>query len=66
MQIMTKSINEELNQSDVKSISKAEIERYIKANEFKKNVKEIAADVVKELFKTLWQYNSTWYNNIKR
>jgi hypothetical protein len=38
----------------------SKFEDKLSSREFKKKVKEIAADVVNEIFKILWQRNSFW------
>ena len=55
-----KIINEELSKSDVSSMIISKFEDKLSSREFKKKVKEIAADVVNEIFKILWQRNSCW------
>lgn len=55
-----KIINEELSKSDVSSMIISKFEDKLSSMEFKKKVKEIAADVVNEIFKILWQRNSFW------
>ena len=55
-----KIINEELSKSDVSSMIISKFEDKLSSREFKKKVKEIAADVVNEIFKILWQRNSFW------
>lgn len=55
-----KIINEELSKSDVSSMIISKFEEKLSSREFKKKVKEIAADVVNEIFKILWQRNSFW------
>ena len=45
------------------AIDKSEILDYIKKDKnFEKRVKEIASDVVTELFRVLWQHNSLFKN----
>src|SRR5574344_1592962 len=66
-------VNEELTVSDVKSmignkLSKSDIESIVRrqiasmysTSEFKKEVKKLAADVVSEVYKILWQRNNFW------
>ena len=55
-----KIINEELSKSDVSSMIISKFEDKLSSREFKKKVKEIAADVVNEIFKILWHRNSFW------
>lgn len=51
---------EELTKSEVSSIISSKIGDAYNSREFKKKVKELAADVVSEIFKILWQRNSFW------
>ena len=53
-------IEEELTRSDVNSI----ISDKISSQEFKKKVKELASEVVNELFKILWQRNTLWKSSV--
>lgn len=48
-------IAEEIDKSDVLNIIK-------KDKDFEKRVKEIAAEVVTELFRVLWQHNAIFKN----
>ena len=51
-------INEELTKSDVRS--------EYKSADFKKAVKEISAEVIEDLFRTLWNRSSTWKGGVTR
>lgn len=53
-------VYEELSKSDVNSMIASKIDSKLSSQEFKKIVKTLAADVVNELFKILWQRNSFW------
>lgn len=53
-------IEEELTRSDVNSI----ISDKMSSQEFKKKVKELASEVVNELFKILWQRNTLWKSSV--
>ncbi len=55
-------INEELTKSDVRSIMSSEY----KSADFKKAVKEISAEVIEDLFRTLWNRSSTWKGGVTR
>ena len=55
-------INEELTKSDVRSIMSSEY----KSADFKKAVKEISAEVIEDLFRTLWNRSSTWKGGATR
>lgn len=55
-------INEELTKSDVRSMMSSEY----KSADFKKAVKEISAEVIEDLFRTLWNRSSTWKGGVTR
>lgn len=59
-------ITEELSRSDVNSMIASKLDSNLSSNDFKKKVKEIAASVVEELFKTLWQKKTFWATDIKK
>lgn len=59
-------LNEDLTKSEVNAIVKNKIDSNLSSKDFEKRVKEIAADVLNELFKILWQRNSTWKGNVTR
>lgn len=45
------------------SLEKADLQKYIKNDkDFEKRVKQIASDVVTELFRVLWQHNAIFKN----
>lgn len=52
---IAKLVTEEMQKSDVIDIVK-------KDKDFEKRVKEIATDVITELFRILWQHNSIFKN----
>ena len=52
---IVKLVTEEMKKSDVLDIVK-------KDKEFEKRIKEIATDVVTELFRILWQHNGIFKN----
>lgn len=51
---------EELSKSEITNLIRDKISSNLDSVEFKKKVKEISADIVSNLFKTLWQQNSMW------
>ena len=45
------------------NLEKSDLQKYIKNDkDFEKRVKQIAADVVTELFRVLWQHNAIFKN----
>ena len=63
---LTEIINEELSKSDVNSMIDRKIDSSISSRDFQAAVKKITVDVISELFKTLWQRNSSWMGSISR
>jgi methionyl-tRNA formyltransferase len=53
-------IAEEMTKGEISSLIASKIGDSVNSRDFKKKVKEIAAEVVSEVFKTLWQRNSFW------
>ncbi len=53
-------ITEELNKNEIISLIRDKIDSNLDSREFKKKVKEISAEIVSNLFKTLWQQNNMW------
>lgn len=62
-QILSIIAEENLNKSDVTRT----VSNFVKTDkEFERRVKNIAADVVKQLFKTLWQKNGIYDHDIRQ
>ena len=59
-------INEEINKTDVESIVSHKLSSSYGSSDFKKAVKEVTADVIEDLFRTLWNRSSTWRGGITR
>ena len=59
-------INEEINKTEVEAIVSNRISSAYNSRDFKKAVKEITADVIEDLFRTLWNRSSTWKGGITR
>lgn len=59
-------ISEEINKNDVESIVSRRLSSSYESREFKKAVKEITADVIEDLFRTLWNRSSTWRGGVTR
>lgn len=53
-------IAEELTKSEVASMIRDKVASSIDSTDFKKKVKEISAEIVSNLFRTLWQQNNMW------
>ena len=61
-----KIIIEDMTKSEVNSIVQSKIDNFVKSKEMEKKVKELASDVVSELFKVLWQRNNMWKSTISK
>lgn len=59
-------ITEEITKADVERIAINKVNDIYRSKEFKKAVKELTADVIENLYKTLWQKSSTWKGGISR
>lgn len=59
-------ISEEINKSDVESIVSRKLSSSYDSKEFKKAVKEITAEVIEDLYRTLWNRSSTWKGGVVR
>lgn len=59
-------INEEISKTEVESVVSNRISSSYDTREFKKAVKNIAADVLEDLFRTLWNRSSTWKGGVTR
>ena len=63
-QILRSIIEQELTKSEISSLIANKIDDNLSSAAFKKKVKELASDVVSELFKILWQRNSFWKSSV--
>ena len=63
---LVKLITEELTKSDVSSMISNSIDSKLSSRDFEKKVKEIASNVLNELFKILWQRNNMWKSSVKQ
>jgi len=63
---LSQIINEEISKLDVERIASNKISSSYDSREFKRAVKEIAADVIEDLYRTLWNRSSTWRGGITR
>lgn len=59
-------INEEISKTEVESIVSNRISSAYDSRDFKKAVKDITAEVIEDLFRTLWNRSSTWKGGITR
>lgn len=59
-------INEEISKTDVEAIVSRNISSSYDSRDFKKAVKEVTAEVIEDLFKTLWNRSNSWKGGITR
>ena len=59
-------IDEELTKSEVESIVSNRLSSAYDTREFKKAVKEITAQVIEDLYRTLWNRSSTWKGGVTK
>lgn len=59
-------INEEITKTEVEAIVSRKLSSSYDSREFKKTVKEITADVIEDLFKTLWNRSNSWKGGLTR
>ena len=59
-------INEEISKTEVESIVSNRLASAYNSRDFKKAVKDITADVIEDLFRTLWNRSSTWKGGVTR
>lgn len=59
-------INEEISKTEVESIVSNRLSSAYDSRDFKKAVKEISAEVIEDLFKTLWNRSNSWKGGITR
>lgn len=59
-------INEEITKTEVESMVSKRISSEYGSKDFKKAVKEITAEVIEDLFRTLWNRSSTWKGGVVR
>ncbi len=58
--LINRIIYEEITKSEVNSMISNKIDSMYSSRDFKKQVKNLAGEVVSELFKVLWQRNNFW------
>lgn len=58
-------VEKELTKTDVNSLINSKVESILQSNEFKRKVKSITADVLEDLYRTMYQRKSFWQSSIK-
>lgn len=59
-------LNEEMTKTEITNIVMTKLNGFINDRKLEKKIKQVAADVIDELFKTLWQKRSYWKNDIRK
>ena len=59
-------VTEELTRSDVDIAISRKLSSSYDSSDFKSAVRKVAADVIEDLYKTLWNRSSTWKNGVTR
>ena len=57
-------IFEELSKADVESVVSNKISNSYDSREFKKAVKKLSAEVIEDLYRTLWNRSSMWRGSV--
>ena len=61
-----RTLREDLSKNDVEGMISNRLSSYGNSADFKKAVREIAADVIEDLYRTLWNRSSSWKGGLKR
>jgi hypothetical protein len=59
-------LREEISKLDVENTVSNKLSSSYNSREFKKAVKDIVADAIEDLYRTLWNRSSTWKGGITR
>lgn len=65
-EILYSILNEELSRPDVERMINSKLSSFQSSRDFKKTVKELAGEVLKEFNKLLWQRSNMWYSSAVR
>lgn len=58
-------INEELTNSEVRSMINSKMDDFLKEKEFEKRVREISSDALEKFFKMMYNKRGFWKSEIK-
>lgn len=61
-----RKLNEELTKNDVENIFSRRESSMYSSSDFKKAVRQIAAEAIEDLYKTLWNRSSTWKSGVAK
>lgn len=59
-------MNEEMTKTEISSLVMSKLSDFVNDKRLEKRIKEITANIIDELFKTLWQKKTFWKNDVKR
>lgn len=59
-------IKEEITKTEVTNLVMSKISEKLDSSAFEKKIKKMVADVVSNVFKILWQRDSSWKNAVSR
>lgn len=59
-------VNEELTKTEVNSLINNKVDSILQSNEFKRKVKAITADVLEDLYRTMYQKKAFWQSSVKQ
>lgn len=58
-------VKEELTKAEVNSLINNKVDSILQSNEFKRKVKAITADVLEDLYRTMYQKKAFWQSSVK-
>jgi uncharacterized membrane protein YheB (UPF0754 family) len=58
-------LQEELTKQEVRSMIDDKLSEYLKDRELKKQIRNIAVDVIDDFFREMWRKNGFWKNPLK-
>lgn len=59
-------VEEELTKAEVNSLINNKVDSILQSNEFKRKVKAITADVLEDLYRTMYQKKAFWQSSVKQ
>lgn len=59
-------VNEELTKAEVNSLINNKVDSILQSNKFKRKVKAITADVLEDLYRTMYQKKAFWQSSVKQ
>ena len=59
-------VKEELTKAEDNSLINNKVDSILQSNEFKRKVKAITADVLEDLYRTMYQKKAFWQSSVKQ